>query len=148
MTEPVTNSIDITASVPRVIEVISDLENTDRWANEARSADVVGRDDHGRPAQVKVTLGAIGFTTTATYDVAYTDSSVTLTCVDGSLIRESVIAYTATDAGNGTTHVEMSSTMEVTVPVPQWGLTRAMKRSGAKNLESVRSDAESGSRAA
>ena len=82
-------------------------------------------------------------TASATYDVAYTDSSVTLTCSGdgGRLISSSVITYEAAESGNGT-ELTMTSTMEVTVPVPEWGLERAMKRSAHKNLESVKKDAE------
>jgi hypothetical protein len=140
---PVTRTVEIAAPVPRVIEVISDLENTDRWANEAKQAKVQEHDEQGRPTRIAVTLGALTFTTTATYTVAYTDSSVTLTCVDAKLIRESTIAYTATDAGDGNTHLEMASTMEVTVKgVPRWGLERAMGSSAEKNLQSIKKDAE------
>jgi hypothetical protein len=135
--------VEIAAPVPRVIEVISDLENTDRWANEAKQAKVQEHDEQGRPTTIAVTLGALTFTTTATYTVAYTDSSVTLTCVDAKLIRESTIAYTASDAGDGNTHLEMASTMEVTVKgVPRWGLDRAMGSSAEKNLQSIKKDAE------
>ncbi|GAA4732249.1 hypothetical protein GCM10023199_06480 [Actinomycetospora chibensis] len=135
--------MEIAAPVPRVIEVISDLENTDRWANEAKQAKVQEHDEQGRPTTIAVTLGALTFTTTATYTVAYTDSSVTLTCVDAKLIRESTIAYTASDAGDGNTHLEMASTMEVTVKgVPRWGLERAMGSSAEKNLQSIKKDAE------
>ena len=138
-----TRSVTIQAPVPTVMAVVADLENTDRWANEAKSADVKERDDEGRPSRIAVTLGAIGFTTTATYDVAYTDTSVTLECVDASLIDKSTIVYTAHDQGDGTTRLEMSSTMDVTVPgIPRWGLDRVMGASAEKNLESVRKDAE------
>jgi uncharacterized protein YndB with AHSA1/START domain len=140
---PVTRTVEIAAPVPRVIEVISDLENTDRWANEAKQAKVQEHDEQGRPTTIAVTLGALTFTTTATYTVAYTDSSVTLTCVDAKLIRESTIAYTASDIGDGKTHLEMASTMEVTVKgVPRWGLERAMGSSAEKNLQSIKKDAE------
>ena len=143
MAEPVTSSVTIDAPVERVIEVISDLENTDRWANEAQSAEVLDRQDDGRPSRIKVTLGAIGFSTAATYEVVYGPGSVTLTCVEGALIRESTIRYTASEDG-GRTHLEMSSTMKVSVPVPEWGLKMAMRNSAEKNLESVKKDAEAG----
>jgi Polyketide cyclase / dehydrase and lipid transport len=146
VSEPVTRSVTIHAPLSRVMEVISDLESTDRWANEAKAAKVQAHDDQGRPSRIAVTLGALRFTTTATYDVSYTDNSVTLTCVDASLIRESTIRYTAHDEGDGRVRLEMSSTMEVTVPgIPRWGLDRAMRSSADKNLESIRKDAESGS---
>jgi carbon monoxide dehydrogenase subunit G len=141
MAGPVKETISIAAPVATVLEVVADLENTDRWANEAKSAEVVRRDDDGRPTRIVVTLGAIGFTSSSTYDVTYTDTSVTLTCVEGKLISESVIAYEAAESGSGT-ELTMTSTMEVTVPVPQWGLERAMKRSAGKNLASVKKDAE------
>ncbi len=143
MSAPVTRTVEIAAPVPRVIEVISDLENTDRWANEAKEAKVQEHDEQGRPIRIAVTLGALTFTTTAIYSVAYTDTSVTLTCVDAKLIRESTIAYTASDAGDGKAHLEMASTMEVTVKgVPRWGLERAMGSSAEKNLQSIKKDAE------
>ncbi len=142
MPEPVRNSVTIKASVPTVIEVVSDLENTERWANEAREAKVVDKDEQGRPSRIRVTLGAIGFTDTSVYAVAYTDNSITLTCVEGKLIKESVISYTAHDEGDGRTRLDMTSTMIVTVPVPQWGLKRAMRTSADKNLASVKRDAE------
>ncbi|MEJ2860851.1 SRPBCC family protein [Actinomycetospora flava] len=143
MSAPVTRTVEIDAPVARVIEVISDLENTDRWANEAKSAKVKAHDDQGRPTRIVVTLGALKFTTDATYDVTYTDNSVTLTCVDARLIRESTIAYTAHDLGGDRTRLEMASTMEVTVKgVPRWGLERAMGSSAEKNLASIKKDAE------
>lgn len=143
MAGPVKESISIVASVPTVIGVVADLENTDRWANEAKSAEVLSRDADNRPSSIKVTLGAVGFRTAATYDVAYTDSSVTLTCSGdgGRLISSSVIAYEAAESGQGT-ELTMTSTVEVTVPVPEWGLERAMTRSARKNLASVKKDAE------
>jgi carbon monoxide dehydrogenase subunit G len=143
MAGPVKESVSIHAPVATVIDVVSDLENTDRWANEAKSAEVLAHDDAGRPARIKVTLGAIGFRTAATYDVAYTDTSVTLTCSDdgGRLIRSSVITYEAAESGEGT-ELTMTSTMDVTVPVPEWGLERAMHSSARKNLASVKKDAE------
>ncbi|WP_433801371.1 SRPBCC family protein [Actinomycetospora sp. CA-084318] len=143
MAGPVKESISIAAPVSTVVDIVADLENTDRWANEAKGAEVQARGDDGRPTRIKVTLGAIGFTTAAEYEVAYTDSSVTLTCTGdgGRLIRESVISYEAAESGDGT-ELTMTSTMEVTVPVPEWGLERAMGRSARKNLASVKEDAE------
>jgi hypothetical protein len=123
--------------------VISDLENTDRWANEAKSAKVQAHDDQGRPTRIVVTLGALSFTTDSTYEVTYGENTVTLTCVEARLIKESTITYTAHDEGDGTTRLEMSSTMEVTVKgVPRWGLDRAMGTSAEKNLQSIKKDAE------
>ncbi|GLZ46224.1 hypothetical protein Acsp06_24090 [Actinomycetospora sp. NBRC 106375] len=143
MSTPVVREVTIDTPVSRVIEVISDLENTDRWANEAKSAVVKAKDDQGRPTRIVVTLGALTFTTDATYEVAYTDTSVTLTCVDARLIRESTITYTARDEGDDRTRLEMASVMEVTVPgIPRWGLDRAMGSSAEKNLQSIRKDAE------
>lgn len=142
MPEPVRNSVTIAAPVSTVIEVVSDLENTSRWANEAKEARILEKDDQGRPAKVRVVLGAIGFTDTSVYEVAYTDTSVTLTCVEGKLIKESVIGYVAHDEGDGTTRLDMSSTMEVNVPVPKWGLKKAMHSSADKNLASIKADAE------
>jgi hypothetical protein len=142
VSKPVTRSIEIAAPVSRVMEVISDLENTDRWANEAKQAKVTEHDAQGRPSKIDVTLGAIGFTTTSTYAVSYTDESVTLTFVAGKLIEESTIAYRVQDLGDGRSRVDMSSTMEVNVPVPQWGLQRAMGSSAEKNLASIKKDAE------
>lgn len=143
MAGPVKESISIAAPVSTVVDIVADLENTDRWANEAKGAEVKARGDDGRPTRIEVTLGAIGFTTSAVYDVAYTDSSVTLTCTGdgGRLIRESTISYEAAESGDGT-ELTMTSTMEVTVPVPEWGLERAMGRSAKKNLQSVKKDAE------
>lgn len=142
MADTVTESVTIRATRDRVIEMVSHLEDTDRWANEARSAQVQEKDDTGRPTRIKVTLGAVGFTTTATYAVTYTENSVTLECVEAGLIRRSRIVYTATERKDGRTDLEMSSSMVVTVPVPQWGLNRAMHSSARKNLESIRRDAE------
>lgn len=141
MAGPVKESIAVAAPVATVLDVVADLENTDRWANEAKSAEVVERDGESRPTRIVVTLGALGFSTTATFAVAYTAGSVTLTCVEGPLISESTIVYEAAESGTGT-ELTMTATMQVTVPVPGWGLERAMSRSARKNLASVRKDAE------
>ena len=143
MNDPVIREVTIDAPVSRVLEVVADLENTDRWANEAKAARVQAHDDRGRPTRIVVTLGALRFTTDATYDVSYGDDTITLTCVDARLIRESTITYTARDEGDGRTRLEMSSSMEVTVPgIPRRGLARAMASSAEKNLTSIRKDAE------
>lgn len=143
MSEPVVREVTIDAPVSRVLEVISDLENTDRWANEAKSATVKAHDAQGRPTRIVVTLGALTFTTDATYDVTYGANAVTLTCVDARLIRESTIDYRAHADGEARTRLVMSSTMKVTVKgVPRWGLDRAMGSSAEKNLQSIKKDAE------
>lgn len=134
----------IDAPASRVLEVVSELENTDRWANEAKAAKVQAHDDRGRPTRIVVTLGALRFTSDSTYDVSYGENTVTLTCVEGRLIEESTIRYTAHDEGDGRTRLEMASTMEVTVPgIPRWGLDRTMGSSAEKNLASIKKDAES-----
>lgn len=142
MAEPVETSVTIDAPASRVMEVISDLEKPERWANEAKSAEVQSHDDGGRPTRIVVTLGAIGFTTAATYDVTYGEDTVTMHCVDASLIRESTIVYTVHAESDERTRLDMAVTMEVTVPVPQWGLRQAMRSSQDKNLAGVRKDAE------
>ena len=141
MAGPVKESISIAAPVARVIDVVSDLGNTDRWANEAKGAEILERGTDGRPSKIRVTLGAIGFSTTADYDVTYTDSTVSIVGVDGKLIENSTIDYEAVESGEGT-ELTMTSVMDVTVRVPQWGLERAMARSARKNLQSVKKDAE------
>jgi carbon monoxide dehydrogenase subunit G len=141
MAGPVKESISIAAPVARVIDVVSDLGNTDRWANEAKGAEILEHGADGRPSKIRVTLGAVGFSTTADYDVTYTDSSVSIKGVDGKLIENSTIDYEAVESGDGT-ELTMTSVMDVTVPVPQWGLERAMSRSARKNLQSVKKDAE------
>jgi uncharacterized membrane protein len=143
VSRPVAREVTINAPVSRVLEVVADLENTDRWANEAKSAKVQSHDDQGRPRRIVVTLGALRFTTDATYEVGYGQNTITLTCVDARLIKESTISYTAHDCGDGRTRLEMASTMEVTVKgVPRWGLERAMGTSADKNLASIKKDAE------
>jgi hypothetical protein len=143
VSDPVVREVTIDAPASRVLEVVADLENTDRWANEAKSAKVQAHDDQGRPTRIVVTLGALTFTTDATYDVTYDDHAVTLTCVDARLIRESTIGYHAHPEGDARTRLVMSSTMEVTVKgVPRWGLERAMGSSAEKNLASIKKDAE------
>ena len=135
--------VTIDAPASRVLEVVADLENTDRWANEAKSAKVQAHDDQGRPTRIVVTLGALKFTTDAIYEVTYGDGAITLTCVDARLIRESTIDYRAHAEGEARTRLVMSSTMEVTVKgVPRWGLERAMGSSAEKNLASIKKDAE------
>ena len=78
MAGPVKESISIAAPVARVIDVVSDLGNTDRWANEAKGAEILENGADGRPSKIRVTLGAVGFSTTADYDVTYTDTSVSI----------------------------------------------------------------------
>lgn len=142
MADPVQTSVTIQAPAEKVLEIVSDLENPARWANEAKSAEVETRGADGQPTRIVVTLGAIGFTTKATYDVTYTAGSVTMTCAEASLISESTIVYQVHDEGEGRTRLDMSVTMEVTVPVPRWGLEQAMKTGAEKNLRSVKADAE------
>ncbi len=76
MSESALSAIEILATPRRCFEVVADVDSYPEWASGVRTVSVHGRDAHGRPERVTLTVDAVirqvEVTVRYTYDPPYT----------------------------------------------------------------------------
>lgn len=117
MAQQTGSSIDVTASRPDVMAVISDFESYPDWANVERT-EVLERDASGRASRVRFVIDARVFRDD--YVLAFTwtgDERVDWTLAQpGSVVKVMDGAYVLTDSGGGT-RVTYELTVDVKIPM-------------------------------
>lgn len=117
MVQQTGSSIDVTASRPDVMAVISDFESYPDWAN-VKHTEVLERDDAGRPGRVRFVIDAgvvkddyvLAFTWTGDDRVDWTLAQA------GSVVSVMDGAYVLTDSGSRT-RVTYELTVDVKIPM-------------------------------
>lgn len=142
MAERVEDGIHIAADVDAVHAVILAVEDYPTWAEGVRSADVLDRDDAGRPGRVRFVvdtpLGPVGYTVAYTYD----DAEVVWNLVEGEMVSRLDGSYSLTSSNDGT---KVQGTLEVAVdlPVPASLTRKAATSIVEKALASLKQRVES-----
>ncbi len=146
MAERTEGSIEIEASPPEIMEVITDFESYPEWAEGIRSAKIERRDDQGRPAEVSFEFSAMGFD--AAYTLAYEyepdHGGVSWTTVEASGAVKDVEGQYALRAENGDTTVTYRLAVEVGVPLPGFLKRRADKQAIKTALDGLKKRVEEG----
>ena len=129
MSEAVQDSIRVQAPPDVVMAVITDVEAYPDWQDEMKAAEVLERDEQGRPLRARLTVDAKVIKTTYTLAYDYDDTSMSWELLEGDQLEELSGAYRLADAGDGTTDV----TYELTV-TPKFRLPGLVRRQAAKRI--------------
>ena len=120
MAEQTEGEIDIDASPEEVMEVITDFESYPSWAQGIKKAEIKKTDSQGRPSEVFMEVGQMGFNASYTLSYKYKsgDGGLSWTSKDASGAVKSLKGeYDLEDTGEGT-HVTYRMTAEPGVKVP------------------------------
>ena len=118
--------IVIEASPEEVLDVIADLESLTEWSAPHQSAEVVEREDDGRPSVAKMKVKAAGITDEQVVAYTWGDNTVSWTLVSATQQRAQDATYTLTPEGENT-RVKFDITIDPLVPLPGFLIKRTIK---------------------
>jgi ribosome-associated toxin RatA of RatAB toxin-antitoxin module len=139
-------SIEIDASPPEIMEVISDFESYPEWADGIKAARIGSRDDQGRPAEVSFEFAAMGFDAayTLVYEYSPDHGGVSWTTKEASGAVKDVEGEYVLEAENGDTTVTYRLAVELGVPLPGFLKRRADKQAIKTALDGLKKRVEGG----
>lgn len=123
-------SITIEAPAATVMAVIADFESYPQWARQIKQVAVLGRDEHGRPDQVRMTIDA-GILRDE-YVLAYRwvdDREVSWHLLSARVQKEQDGSYQLQEAAPGRTEVRYELSVELGIP-----MLGALKRKAEKAI--------------
>jgi carbon monoxide dehydrogenase subunit G len=120
MAEQTSGTVDIDASPEEVLDVITAFGSYPKWAKGVKSAKVLKKDSKGRPSEVTIEAGQMGFNSKQTLKYSYRAKNGGLSWKSTSCegVAKSVEgSYELSEKGDGT-HVKYQMKMELAMPVP------------------------------
>ena len=121
MAEQTEGEIDINATPEDVLDVITDFETYPQWAQGVKKAEVKKTDSQGRPTEVYMEVGQMGFNAsyTLTYKYKAKNGGLSWTSKDASGAVKSLKGeYDLEETDEETTHVTYRMTVEPAVKLP------------------------------
>ena len=147
MPEQARETISIAAPVQRVFDTLVDFESYPEWAADLKQAEVVDRDDRGRPTEVEFRAAAMGRSTTyrLRYDYEGAPNRLGWALAEGDLQRELDGAYllSASPDTPGATDIVYELSIDLIVPIPGFVKRRAENRINKTALDQLKQRVES-----
>jgi uncharacterized membrane protein len=146
MADQATQRTVIDASPARVWEVLTDFDAYPTWARDLKSAEVVARDDEGRPRDVAFRAAAMGRSTSYTlrYDYGGAPKVLAWQLLEGDITRKLDGSYelVPVDADPERTQVVYHLEVDLVVPLPGFVKRRAEGRIMSAALRHLRDHLE------
>lgn len=146
MADQATQQMVVGASPQRTWEVLTAFEDYPRWAHDLKSAEVLSRDEQGRPLEVAFRAAAMGRSTSYTlrYDYAKAPRVLAWRQVRGDITRKVDGSYELepVDGDDGRTRVTYHLEVELILPLPGFVKRRAESRLLSTALRSLRDHLE------
>ncbi|HZB71400.1 MAG TPA: SRPBCC family protein [Acidimicrobiales bacterium] len=146
MADQTTQHMVVGASPERTWSVLTDFEDYPTWAHDLKSAEIVDRDDEGRPRDVAFRAAAMGRSTSYTlrYDYGKAPEVLAWRLVRGDITRKLDGSYvlSAVDGNPDSTAITYHLEVDLLVPLPGFVKRRAESRLLATALRQLRSHLE------
>jgi ribosome-associated toxin RatA of RatAB toxin-antitoxin module len=146
MADEATQQMVVGASPQRTWEVLTDFDEYPTWATDLKFAEVVARDDEGRPLDVAFRAAAMGRSTNYTlrYDYSRAPEVLAWRLVEGDITRKLDGSYelAAVDGDPDSTAVTYHLEVDLRVPLPGFVKRRAESRIITTALQSLRAHLE------
>ena len=126
MATSVSREVVIEASPEEIFAVVADVESTPTWSPQYQKAEVVDRDDEGRPHRVIQTIKTVGISDQLTIDYTWEENKVSWVLVKASQLKSQECSYTLTPEGEKT-RVRFDMTIDLAIPLPGFLLKQVMK---------------------
>jgi ribosome-associated toxin RatA of RatAB toxin-antitoxin module len=146
MADQATQQIVVGASPQRTWEVLTAFDEYPTWATDLKAAEVVTRDDDGRPLDVAFRAAAMGRSTSYVlrYDYARAPDVLAWRLVEGDITRKLDGRYelAPVDGDAESTQVTYHLEVDLLVPLPGFVKRRAEGRIVTTALRSLRAHLE------
>jgi ribosome-associated toxin RatA of RatAB toxin-antitoxin module len=132
MADAATKTITIAAPLEHCFEIVADVERYPEWVHDIVAAEVLDRDEQGRPRDVKFTVSALGRNTryTLRYDWANAPDTLAWELVEGDIMRsiDGAYRFRPSESVEDGTDVIYDLSIELIVPMPGFLKRRAEAR--------------------
>jgi hypothetical protein len=146
MADQTTQHMVVGASPERTWDVLTDFEDYPTWAQDLKSAEIVDRDEEGRPRDVAFRAAAMGRSTSYTlrYDYGQAPQVLAWRLVRGDITRKLDGSYelAPVDGDPDRTAITYHLEVDLLVPLPGFVKRRAESRLLATALRQLRSHLE------
>jgi ribosome-associated toxin RatA of RatAB toxin-antitoxin module len=146
MADQATQQMVVGASPQRTWEVLTAFDDYPTWATDLKSAEIVARDDEGRPLDVAFRAAAMGRSTSykLRYDYAKAPEVLAWRLVEGDITRKLDGSYelAPVDGDPDRTQVTYHLEVDLLVPLPGFVKRRAEGRIVTTALRSLRAHLE------
>lgn len=132
-----TREIVIEASPEEILDVIADFDTMTEWSAAHQSAEILERNDDGRPTKVKMKVKAAGITDEQVMAYTWGDNKVSWTLVSSGQQRSQDASYTLIPEGDAT-KLKFELSVDPVVPLPGFVLKRAIRGSIDSGTEGLR----------
>lgn len=141
MGERVSDEITMGAAPEVVWRVITDFEDYPNWAEGMERAEVLERDEQGRPTRARFEVDAKVFQVTYTLAYTHDDEALTWTLVEGDKLTQLDGEYRVTPEGEGC-RVRYTLEADFDMPLPAFLKKRGAKRILDTGLKELKQQAE------
>ena len=122
------SSIDISATVPEITEVLADVESLPEWSSAHKAVEIRESDAEGWPVVVWSKISQFGVSDEQLARHEWYDGEVSWSLVEPSSSQSLQNAtYTLTDNGDGTTRVVFHIEVELRIKLPGMVVKKAQK---------------------
>ena len=132
MADAATKTITIAAPPEHCYDIVVDFERYPEWVNDIAAAEVVDRDEQGRPRDVQYTVAALGRKAhyTLRYDYAAAPKVLSWQLVEGDIMKaiDGAYRFDPSDDLDGGTDVTYDLSIDLVVPMPGFLKRRAEAR--------------------
>lgn len=125
MATSVSREVVIEATPEEILAVVADVESTPTWSPQYQKAEVVDRDEQGRPHRVVQTIKTVGISDQLTIDYTWEENKVSWVLVKASQLKSQECSYTLTPEGDKT-RVRFDMTIDLAIPLPGFLLKKVM----------------------
>jgi ribosome-associated toxin RatA of RatAB toxin-antitoxin module len=133
-------SIDINATPERILEVITEIEDYPTWMDAFHKAEVVERDDQGRPSRASFEVDARIKVLKYALEYGYPENGISWKTVGGD-VEQLDGSYIMESKGDSTT-VTYTYAIEPGFPVPGFMVKQGVKMMVTSALEDLKKQAE------
>jgi ribosome-associated toxin RatA of RatAB toxin-antitoxin module len=127
----------IEASPEEILDVIADVEAMPEWSSVHQSAEVLERNEQGRPRRARMKVKTAGVTDEIVLAYTWLDDGVTWTQESAKASRSQDGRYTLTPQGDKT-RTKFDLNLDPTVPLPGFVIKRAIKGIMELNTDGLR----------
>jgi ribosome-associated toxin RatA of RatAB toxin-antitoxin module len=142
MFEPIQRNIKVDAKPERVLEILKDFEAYPTWQDGIESAEIIARDEQGRPSQVKLLMSAMGIKSGLEIAVRYPEEGIAWSLTTGDLMTQNETTYALKEDASAGTDVELSMLAEMKLKVPEFMLKQFLSKGANDSLQGIKRRAE------
>ncbi|BBX95043.1 SRPBCC family protein [Mycobacterium lacus] len=127
----------IEATPKEILDVVADVEAMPEWSSIHESAEVLERDERGRPRRARMKVKTAGVTDEVVLAYTWRDDGVTWTQESAKASRSQEGGYTLTPEGDKT-RTKFDLKLDPSVPLPGFVIKRAIKGVLELNTDGLR----------